>query len=74
MFGLCEYTYQARNLLIETYMQHLGMNFLQGNYAQAILQQGTKTKKRLQITFCFVLWRKRCNRIFIVCQSSLQLQ
>jgi hypothetical protein len=51
MFGLCEYTYQARNLLIETYMQHLGMNFLQGNYAQAILQQGTKPKRGCKLHF-----------------------
>jgi hypothetical protein len=36
IFGLREYTDEARNLLKATHMQHISINVLQRNYAQAI--------------------------------------
>jgi hypothetical protein len=52
IFGQCEYIVRARGVLKDRYNQHLDMNFAQGNYAEAILQQSRifqKGKMQLNI-------------------------
>jgi hypothetical protein len=47
MFGQCKYTGQARVIFKERYNQHLSENFIQENYAEAILQQSSIVQKKI---------------------------
>lgn len=65
LFGDCQTANQIR---LQILVQHAEASqcsfFSNGKFRKALLNSQKMAVRRLQLVFCFVIWRERCRRIF----------
>lgn len=74
LFGSCQTTNRIR---LQIMLQHAEARrcpfFFIGNFRKTLLASQKMVVRRLQLVFCFVLWRERCQRIFQEKEKSVPL-